>query len=105
MKVFEKIKKAVFFFLFKKAFEVVWCALRKTRLDECLVQLIMKLYNGSSTRIKGVESEESIVNVSVHQGSMLSTPFILVLQVLLRDFKTAFLSLLMFVNYLVGELL
>ena len=64
-------------------------AMRKLGVEEWLVRIAMKMYEDSRTavRVLGALSEDFIVSVRVHQGSVLSTLlFIIVLEALSRDF-------------------
>ena len=54
--------------------EVLWWSLRKMKVDEWLVRIIMSMYENVTTAIKvdGKLSDEFEVKVGVHQGSVLS---------------------------------
>ena len=54
--------------------EVIEWALRRQRLPEKLVQMVMLLYDGTTSRVKTVagKSEKFKIGVGVHQGSALS---------------------------------
>ena len=70
--------------------EVVQWAMRKLGVEEWLVRIAMKMYEDSRTavRVLGAPSDDFTVSVWIHQGSVLSPLlFIIVLEVLSRDFK------------------
>jgi len=70
--------------------EVVWWALRRVRVEEWLVSVVMAMYDDvkTSVRVKGGESAAFEVKVGIHQGSVLSPLlFTIVLEALSRDFK------------------
>ena len=71
--------------------DVIWCAMRKLGIDEWLVSLVQSMYNDMRSRVRVGDgySEEFVVGVGVHQGSVLSPLlFIIVLEALSRDFCT-----------------
>ena len=77
----------------EKAFDrvprkVLLWAMRKKELPEVLVRSVMSLYEGAKTRVRvdSELSEEFVVRVGMHQGSVLS-PFLFALVV---DFVTEF---------------
>ena len=91
-------KNLTLFFAFvdlEKAFDhvprkVLWWAMRKVGVEEWIVRLVQAMHNNASSRVRvGSEySEEFKVGVGVHQGSVLSPLFfIIVLEALSRDFR------------------
>ena len=70
--------------------DVIWWAMRKLEIDECLVRLVQSMYKDVRSRV-GVGdgySEEFGVGVGVHQGSVLSPLLIInVLESLSREFR------------------
>ena len=80
----------------EKAFDcvprkVLWWALKKVGLDEWLIRTIQAMYTNakSSVRINGQFSSWFDVQVSVHQGSVLSSLlFIIVMEALSHHFRT-----------------
>ena len=71
--------------------EVLWWSLRKMKVDEWLVRIIMSMYDNVTTAIKvdGNLSEEFEVKVGVHQGSVLSPLlFIIVLDAISRHCRS-----------------
>src|SRR5260221_1447930 len=70
--------------------EVLWWALRRSGVEEWIVNIIKVMYEGSTTAIKlnDGESKEFEVKVGVHQGSVLSPLlFIVVLEALSKEFR------------------
>src|SRR5260221_512039 len=70
--------------------EVLWWALRRSGVEEWIVNNIKVMYEGSTTAIKlnDGESKEFEVKVGVHQGSVLSPLlFIIVLEALSKEFR------------------
>lgn len=91
-------KKRKLYFIFvdlEKAFdrvprEVVQWSMRKLLVEEWIVRVVMAMYDGSRTsvRVDGTQSEEFVVKVGVHQGSVLSPLlFIMVLEALSQEFR------------------
>ena len=91
--------KKLLYFAFgdlKKAFghvprEVLWWALRCHGFEECSVRVIQGMYSNAQSRVRVNDqySEEFVVDVGVHQGSVLSPlRFILVLEALSHKFRT-----------------
>ena len=71
--------------------QVLWWAMRKLGIDEWIVQLVQAMYCEvrSKVRVDNCFSESFIVNVGVHQGSVLSPLlFIIVLEALSQEFRT-----------------
>ena len=71
--------------------DVIWWAMRKLGIDECLVRLVQSMYKDVRSRVRVGDgySEEFGVGVGVHQGSVLSPLlFIIVLEALSREFRT-----------------
>ena len=71
----------------EKAFDrvprmVVWWAMRKLGVDEWLVKIVWSMYTNARSRVRVDDSlsEEFSVKVGVHQGSVLSPLFIMVLR-------------------------
>ena len=94
-----RAKKKELFYVFvdlEKAFdrvprEVVEWALRKLRVEEWLVRVVMAFYEGARTqvRVNGELSNDFPVEVGVHQGSVLSPLlFIMVLEALSMEFRS-----------------
>ena len=79
----------------EKAFDrvprkVVKWALRKVRVDEWLIEVIMAMYSHcrSAVSVNGITGDAFDVMVGVHQGSVLSPLlFIIVMEALSRDFR------------------
>ena len=77
----------------EKAFDrvprkVIWWALRTAGVDEWIVRIVQSMYDGSRSRIRVDDSysDNIVVSVGVHQGSVLSPLlFIIVLEALSRD--------------------
>ena len=63
VKVFDRVPRKV----------MEW-AKRKKRLPEVIVRAVMNLYHGAKTKVQGgfESSKEFLVQVGVHQGSVLS---------------------------------
>ena len=61
--------------------DVIWWAMRKLGIDEWLVRLVQSMYKDVRSRVRVGDgySEEFGVGVGVHQGSVLSPLFIIVL--------------------------
>ena len=84
----------------EKAFDhvplkVIWWALRKLGVEEWIVQLVQGMYtNEGSCILVGKDfTQEFEVKVGVHQGSILSPLFfIIVLETLSREFWLVFLG-------------
>ena len=80
---------------FEKAFDsvprkVIWWALRKLGVDEWIMRLVQGMYSNARSRVRVGEgySEEFEVKVGVHQGSVLSQLFfIIVLEALSCEFR------------------
>ena len=78
----------------EKAFDqvprkVIWRALRKLGVEEWIVRLVQRMYTNAQSCVRVGEwySEEFEVKVGVHQGSVLSPLFfIIVLEALSREF-------------------
>ena len=71
--------------------KVLWWALRSLGIEEWAVRVIQGMYVNARSRVRvnGQYSEKIGVGVGVHQGSVLSPLlFILVLEVLSREFRT-----------------
>ena len=70
--------------------DVIWWAMRKLGIDEWLVRLVQSMYQDVRSRVRVGDgySEEFGVGVGVHQGSVLSPLFIIVLEALSREFRT-----------------
>jgi hypothetical protein len=65
--------------------EVLWWSLRKLKVEEWLVQVIMSMYENVTIAVKinDIVNDEFEVKVGVHQGSVLSPLlFIIVLEAL-----------------------
>ena len=91
-----KNKQLYFIFVdLEKAFdrvpqEVVQWSMRKLRVEDWLVRVVMAMYDGQKTSVmvNGVQSEDFEVKVGVHQGSVLSPIlFIMVLKAVAQEFK------------------
>ena len=70
--------------------EVIWWALRKLGVEECIVRLVQGMYLNAQSRVCVGEgfSKEFEVKVRVHQGSVLSPLlFIIVLEALSCEFR------------------
>ena len=80
----------------EKAFDrvprsVLWWAMRTLGVEEWAVRVVQAMYDGARSRVRvnGQCREEFGVGVGVHQGAVLSPLlFILVLEVLSREFRT-----------------
>ena len=80
----------------EKAFDrvlqnVIWWAMRKLGIDEWLVRLVQSMYKDVRSRVRVGDgySDEFGVGVGDHQDSVLSPLlFIIVLEVLSREFRT-----------------
>ena len=80
----------------EKAFDrvprkVIWWSMRKLGVEEWIVRLVQGMYENARSRVRVGEglSEEFVVKVGVHQGSVLSLLlFIIVLEALSREFRT-----------------
>ena len=71
--------------------DVIWWAMRKLGIDEWLVRLVQSMYKDERRRVRidSGYSEEFVVKVGDHQGSVLSPLlFINVLEALSREFRT-----------------
>ena len=70
--------------------DIIWWAVRKLGTDEWLVHLVQSMYKDVRSRVRVGDgySEEFGVGVGVHQGSVLSPLFIIVLEALSREFRT-----------------
>ena len=71
--------------------DVIWWAMRKLGIDECLVRLVQSMYKDvrSRLRVGSGYSEEFGVKVGVHRGSVPGPLlFIIVLEALSREFRT-----------------
>ena len=69
--------------------KVIWWAVRKLDVEECIVGLVQGMYANAQSRVHVGEgySEEFEVKVGVHQGSVLGPLlFIIVLEALSREF-------------------
>ena len=81
--------------------KVLWWALRSLGVEEWAVRVIQDMYTDvkSRVRVNGQYSKEFWVGVGVHQGSVLSPLlFILVLEALLRQFRTGVQWELLYAN-------
>ena len=71
--------------------DVIWWAMRKLGIDECLVRLVQSMYKDvrSRLRVGSGYSEEFGVKVGVHRSSVPGPLlFIIVLEALSREFRT-----------------
>ena len=71
--------------------DVVWWAMRKLGVDEWIVNVVKAMYSNSRSqvRINNEFSEEFLIKVGVHQGSVLSPLlFIIVLEALTREMRS-----------------
>ena len=76
--------------LFNLVYFLQW-ALRKLGVEEWIVRLVQGMYANARSRVRVGEgySEEFVVKVGVHQGSVLSPLlFIIVLEALSREFRS-----------------
>ncbi|XP_060771234.1 uncharacterized protein slc22a21 isoform X2 [Neoarius graeffei] len=92
-----KEKNLYFAFIdLEKAFDrvprdVLWWAMRRLGLPECLVSTVQAMYSNASSRVcvSNSVSDSFKVQEGVHQGSVLSPfLFIVVLEALSREFRT-----------------
>ena len=80
----------------EKAFDriprkVIWLALRKLSVEEWIVRLVQGMYANARSRVRVGEGyrEEFEVKVGVHQGSVLSPLFVIImLEALSREFRS-----------------
>ena len=93
----------------EKAFDrvprkVMKWTMRKKGLSEVMVRSVMRLYDGTKTRVRveSVYSEEFEVKVGVHQGSVLSPLlFAIVVEVITENVKMGVVNELMYADNLV----
>ena len=84
--------------------EVIEWALRRQRVPEKLVRMVMLLYEGTTSRVKTVvgKSEKFKIGVGVHQGSALSPLlFIAVMEEAIKEFHGEGLFELLYADDLV----
>ena len=83
--------------------KVVECAMRKIGNPEALVMTVMSLYKGTSTKVKVGKHflEEFEVNVGVHQGSILSPLFAIVVDVISKKIKEGMLQEILYADDIV----
>ena len=69
--------------------KVIWWAPRKLGVEEWIVKLVQGMYANARNRVRVGEgfSQEFEVKVGVHQGSVLSPLFIIVLEALSHEFQ------------------
>ena len=86
----------------EKAFDrvlrkVIWWAMRKLGIEEWIVRFVQAMYNNTRSRVRvnNTYSDEFGVKVGVHQGSVLSPLFVIVLEALSCEFRTGSCCMLM----------
>ena len=71
------------------SWKVIWWALRKLGVEEWIVRLVQGMYANVRSRVRVIEGYNKEVKVGVHQGSILSPLFfIIVLEALSREFRS-----------------